>query len=120
MDKAELCDRERVEQDILLRKGKSVLSRIEFAEKALGITLTPQQMGYIAMGRMRRTGKTTAHIIAMLLDDAKGTLDFRNIGVVRMSMDECFSGYDRFFKEETLKIYRELKRNGIKVREVLF
>lgn len=116
----DLFSREQADYQIVILAGKNMLNRINDVENALGIELTPQQRNFIATGHWRRSGKTTAHIIKMLMSKEPGPIDFNNPVTVKMYADENFPDYHSFFKRETIDIYKKLKDKNISVRKVLF
>ena len=117
----ELFSREKAEGEVKRIEGGRYLNKIRDVEKALGITLTPQQVYYVAVGEWRRSGKTTAHIIRLLMQEGE-PLDLRSSDEINKILDEHGFGpyYKSFFKGEIKKIHKGLIEKGVQVREVLF
>ena len=84
--------------------------RISLVEEALGFKLYCWQKTYIANGKFRRYGETTAKILKELLDIEGDPIDYRRpVG----------SFLERMYRDELLEIKEKLDVAGIKTRHVL-
>ena len=84
--------------------------RISRVEDALGFKLYCWQKTYIANGKFRRYGETTAKILRDLLDVDGEPIDYRR---------PAGSTLERIYRAELLKIKEKLDGAGIKTRDVL-
>lgn len=97
--------------------------KIEKIEEALGFKLTSQQLSYIECGHMRKTGKTTAHIISLLINPEIPMIDLsiENIGkFIEKEPTTAPIAQRHIFKEEFKKIKEKLDKAGIETTRVKY
>ena len=95
--------------------------QIQLVEKALGITLYYDQIQYIRHGidgfLYRRSGKTTAYIVRLLLTEGP-SIKKREVG--KFSDMKHLQHYSNtFFIDEVRKIKDKLDAVGLKTREII-
>lgn len=126
---------EMAENDILIQKGGEYVEKLAAAEKALDIKLTPIQKQYLVFPHLRRTGKTTAKIIDILISENKNTKIFLHKEDLEEYM-KTHSGetiktltiedfiepelennmpYREILRQQIIEIYRKLKIADIEV-----
>lgn len=97
--------------------------KIAKIEEALGFKLTSQQLSYIECGHMRKTGKTTAHIISLLINPEIPMIDLsvENIGkFMEKTPTKAPISQMYLFKTELKKIKEKLDAAGIETTRVKF
>lgn len=108
---------EMTENAMLIQKGEEYVEKLAAAEKALGIELTPIQKQYLVFPHLRRTGKTTAKIIDILISENKNT----NIFLYKKDLEKYIEAHpEKTIRTLTLENFVEPEqKNNMHYRENL-